>query len=80
MNKGLPWIILGVVAVAGIIAYIVISNRQSASSSDQHQHYTYIPDSSNSGNEPTPSQWVTDLQGLANVLDDLTEHHVIQWR
>jgi len=71
----LPWIILGVVVVAGIIAYIIISNRQSASSSDQH--YTYIPDSSN---KPTTSQWVTDLQGFANVLDDLTEHHVIVWR
>ena len=75
MNKGLPWIILGVVAVAGIIAYIVISNRQSASSSDQH--YTYVPDSSN---KPTTSQWVTDLQGFANVLDDLTNNGVIQWR
>jgi len=75
MNKGLPWIILGVVAVAGIIAYIVISNRQSASSSNQH--YTYVPDSSN---KPTTSQWVTDLQGFANVLDDLTNSGVIQWR
>ena len=75
MNKGLPWIILGVVVVAGIIAYIIISNRQSASSSDQH--YTYIPDSSN---KPAPSQWVTDLQGFANVIDDLTNNGVIQWR
>ena len=79
MNKGLPWIILGVVAVAGIIAYIVISNRQSASSSDQ-QHYTGDSHGSDSNTTGTPSQWIVDLGGLAHILDDLTNNGVIKWR
>jgi len=73
MNKGLPWIILGVVVVAGIIAYIVISNR-STSSSGSSTHTTTLPSTNTS---ETPSQWVTDLGALATIYQHLYEAGVI---
>jgi hypothetical protein len=74
MDKSLPWIILGIVLVGGIIAYIVISNKPSTSSTTSNQQA-----SNNLGGllGGTPSQWIVDLGALATIYQHLYDAGVI---
>jgi len=77
MNKGLPWIILGIVLVGGIIAYIVISNKSSTSSTSSTSSSQPTGYNLNTYLGGTPSQWLIDLGALATIYQHLYEAGVI---